>query len=54
MNQQTVHSPFAGIAKWTDGMVISHGGQLPMKDIANLEDFWIHLHSLYTHLFQLQ
>ena len=37
MNHQTVHSHFAGMPKWTDDMVIAHGGQLPMKDIANLE-----------------
>ena len=37
MNQQTVHSHFAGMQKWTDDMVIAHGGQLPIKDIANLE-----------------
>ena len=37
MNQQTVHCHFAGMPKWTDDMVIAHGGQLPIKDIANLE-----------------
>ena len=37
LDNQTVHSSFAGMPKWTDDMVIAHGGQLPVKDIKQLE-----------------
>ena len=29
--QQTVYSHFPGLPKWTNDMVIAHGGQLPVK-----------------------
>ena len=47
MKQQTVDSHFAGMPKWTDYMVIAHGGQLPIKDIANLEGFPVSIHTVY-------
>ena len=45
MNQQTVNTHFAGMPKWTDDMLIVHGGQLPIKDIANL--FVVSIHTVY-------